>query len=39
MAAQYSFGVKMGGDPKDSKLMVPRHLSTAKAGKPGPGAH
>jgi len=39
MAPQFSFGVKMGGDPKDSKLMVPRHLRTAKSDKPGPGDH
>lgn len=29
----------MGGDPKDSKLMVPRHLRSTKSEKPGAGTY
>jgi len=39
MVPKYSFGVKIGGDPKDYGLKMPRHLRTADKGKPGPGEY
>lgn len=37
MVPKYSFGVKVGGDPKSTSLSVPRHLQSAPPSKPGPG--
>lgn len=39
MAPKYSFGVKVGGDPKDFAHKLPKHLRPRTMEKPGPGTY
>jgi len=39
MAPCFSFGVKMGGEVKDTGLKVPKHLRWTRSEKPAPGSH